>query len=76
MRAAFSPIFFKGEIKMKMLKEISKTNNGYMTVVFDNDLVYWYMGVPEEVFEEFQKEKTYRYFNLFIRDRYPYMKVG
>ena len=48
-----------------------------LEVEFQAGSVYQYYGVPEHMYEQFMRASSKgQYLNTYIRDQYPYSRVG
>jgi len=48
-----------------------------LKITFVTGMVYRYKKVPQKIFEMFkQAESKGKYFNMFIKDKYSFHKVG
>ncbi len=48
-----------------------------LEVEFLNSSIYQYYGVPENMYEQMMQEQSKgRFLNIYIRNQYPYSRVG
>lgn len=48
-----------------------------LEVEFINGTIYQYYGVPENVYDQMMREQSKgRFLNTYIRNQYPYSRVG
>lgn len=52
-------------------------NSQTLEVEFINGTIYQYYGVPENIHEQLmQQQSKGRFLNIYIRNQYPYSRVG
>lgn len=48
-----------------------------LEVEFMNGTIYQYYGVPENIYDQMMREQSKgRFLNTYIRNQYPYSRVG
>lgn len=48
-----------------------------LEVEFINGTIYQYYGVPENIYDQMMREQSKgRFLNTYIRNQYPYSRVG